>query len=41
MISNDTGIMSTKSCTEKDFVEALIAEELVDEELLVFLDAAT
>lgn len=31
--------MVTDSCTEKDFIEALVAEELVDEELLFFLDA--
>jgi hypothetical protein len=34
-------IVITGSCTEKDFIEALVAEELVDEELLFFIDAET
>jgi hypothetical protein len=31
--------MSIRFITENDFIEALVAEELVDKELFAFLDA--
>ena len=40
MTRSDYGCQNVYS-TKEDFVEAIVGEELVDEEPLVFLDAAT